>query len=185
MSASTLTQAVAEPSSARARALAPVPRQLAFEFAWEVAPGIPAVPDITPGLRLVPGPQPGNEHPDGAGQADDAGLPDPARWAAQLARAVAEVGTGLRPPGQLTRWVERQELARLVKRGESYARHPATRAQASPRAVRSVRSVRVCPVAPGIVETSAVLVGPERARAVAIRLEATAGRWLATAIDFG
>jgi hypothetical protein len=48
-----------------------------------------------------------------------------------------------------------------------------------------VRSVRVCPVAPGIVETSAVLVGPDRARAVAIRLEAIAGRWLATAVEFG
>jgi hypothetical protein len=45
--------------------------------------------------------------------------------------------------------------------------------------------VRVCPVAPGIVETSAVLVGGERAQAVAIRLEAVAGRWLATAVVLG
>jgi hypothetical protein len=38
-------------------------------------------------------------------------------------------------------------------------------------------------VAPGIVETSAVLVGADRAQAIAIRLEATNGRWLATAIE--
>ena len=179
MSASTLTHEAAPELLERARTLSAVPRQLAFEFAWEVAPGIPAVPSASPGLRLV------TDIDRERGDVD--GLPDPAKWAAQLARAVAEVGTGLRPPGQLTRWVERQELARLVRRGAAYARHPSarTRSTAQGSRVHAVRSVRVCPVAPGIVETSAVLVGPERSRAVAIRLEAVAGRWLATAVDFG
>ncbi len=162
---------------AHARALTPVPRQLAFEFAWEVSPGVPAVPDVPRALRLVTA--------DELERGDGIGLPDPGKWAAQLARAVAEVGTGQRPPGQLTRWVAREELARLVKRGAAYSRHPSSRGHQWNTAARTVRSVRVCPVAPGVVETSAVLVGPDRARAVAIRLEATAGRWLATAVEFG
>jgi len=170
-------QVLSHATTERPRALSPVPRQLTLEFAWEVAPGIPAVPTPPRGLRLVTD--------DEADRGSGAGLPDPARWAAQLARAVAEVGTGQRPPGQLTRWVERQELARLVRRGAAYSRHPSTRAQREKALVQSVRSVRVCPVAPGVVETSAVLIGHDRARAVAIRLEAIAGRWLATAVEFG
>jgi hypothetical protein len=161
----------------RTRPLTPVPRQLAFEFAWEVAPGVPSVPSTPRVLRLVTSDEP--ERGDGID------LPDPGKWAAQLARAVAEVGTGQRPPGQLTRWVAREELARLVRRGAAYSRHPSSRGRQSSTAARTVRSVRVCPVAPGVVETSAVLVGPDRARAVAIRLEAIAGRWLATAVEFG
>lgn len=160
-----------------ARALAAVPRQLAFEFSWEVSPGVPAVPEVPRSLRLVT-----SEESD---RGDGSDLPDPGKWAAQLARAVAEVGTGQRPPGQLTRWVARDELARLVRRGIAFSRHPATRGNPTSHAARTVRSVRVCPVAPGIVETSAVLVGPDRARAIAIRLEAVSGRWLATAIEFG
>jgi hypothetical protein len=160
-----------------ARGLSPVPRQLAFEFAWEVSPGIPAVPEVPRTLRLVTTEE--------SERGDAGGLPDPGRWAAQLARAVAEVGTGQRPPGQLTRWVAREELARLVRRGAAYSRHLSARGHQMSQAARTVRSVRVCPVAPGIVETSAVLVGPDRARAIAIRLEAVAGRWLATAVEFG
>lgn len=39
--------------------------------------------------------------------------------------------------------------------------------------------------APGIIEASAVVIGSVRARAVALRLEAVRGRWLATAVEFG
>jgi hypothetical protein len=151
-------------------------QQLALPYEWEVAPGVPAVPPIPRGLRLVGA----EEAPDGA-----ADLPDPGPWVARLARAVAEVSVGERPPGQLTRWVARDELARLARRGTHVARHPSARAKQGVSRLRTVRAVRVCPVAPGIVETSAVLVGGERAQAIAIRLEAVAGRWLATAIEMG
>lgn len=147
--------------------------QLRLALEWEVAPGVPAVPPVPPGLRLVT-----DEQGDMA-----AGLPDPRLWAAQLARAVAEVAVGERPPAQLTRHVSRTELSKLAHRAAYVARHPAARAQRGVTHKRVVRAVRVCPVAPGIVETSAVIVGTERAQAIAIRLEATAGRWLATAID--
>ena len=151
-------------------------QQLALPYEWEVAPGIPAVPPIPRGLRLV-----------GAEEAldDTTDLPDPGPWVARLARAVAEVSVGERPPGQLTRWVARDELARLARRGTHVARHSSARGKQGVCRLRTVRAVRVCPVAPGIVETSAVLVGGERAQAIAIRLEAVAGRWLATAIEMG
>jgi hypothetical protein len=150
--------------------------QMRLPYEWEVAPGVPAVPPVPANLHLIGGP----DEPD-----YDPSLPDPRIWVARLARAIAEVSIGARPPGQLTRWVARDELARLARRGTAVARHPSSRAQRGVTRLRTVRAVRVCPVAPGIVETSAVLVGGERAQAIAIRLEAVADRWLATAVQLG
>lgn len=152
------------------------PVQLGLPYEWEVAPGVPAVPPVPPDLRLVGAATAAEIHAD---------LPDPGPWAARLARAVAEVAVGARPPGQLTRWVAKDELARLGRRGMFVARHPSSRAQRGVTRLRTVRAVRVCPVAPGVVETSAVLVGGDRAQAIAIRLEAVEGRWLATAVQLG
>ena len=73
---------------------------------------------------------------------------------------------------------ERHQLERLADRGAAMRRHPSSRSEHQ---WRTVRSVRLCPVADGIVETSAVLVGESRSRAIAIRFEAVAGRWLVTA----
>ena len=150
--------------------------QLALPLEYEVAPGVPAVPPAPVNLHLIGTDDLAHDDPD---------LPDPRIWAAKMARAISEVASGERPPGQLTRWVARDELARLVRRGQAIQRHPSARAKRGVSRLRSVRAVRVCPVAPGIVETSAVLVGGDRAQAVAIRLEAVAGRWLATAVVLG
>jgi Family of unknown function (DUF6459) len=150
--------------------------QLALPLEYEVTPGVPAVPPVPANLHLVGT----DDVPHG-----DPELPDPRIWAAKMARAISEVASGERPPGQLTRWVARDELARLVRRGQAVQRHPSARAKRGVSRLRSVRAVRVCPVAPGIVETSAVLVGGDRAQAVAIRLEVVAGRWLATAVALG
>lgn len=149
------------------------PEQLPLALEWEVAPGIPAVPPVPTGLRLVTG------ECDGA----LADLPEPGKWVAQLAGAVAEVVVGERPPAQLTRWVARPQLAMLSARATHAARTASRRARSGGPDRRVVKSVRVCPVAPGIVEASAVIVGSERAHAIAIRLEAVSGRWLATAIE--
>jgi hypothetical protein len=150
--------------------------QLSLDYEWEVAPGIPAVPPVPAGLHVVGAVEEVTADPE---------LPDPGKWVAQLARAIAEVAVGERPAGQLTRWVARDELARLSRRGLHVTRHPTSRAQRGVSRLRSVRAVRVCPVAPGILETSAVLVGGERAQAIAIRLEAVTGRWLSTPIQLG
>lgn len=148
--------------------------QLSLPYEYDVAPGVPAVPPVATDLRVVTAEEP---------EAGD--LPDVRRWAAQLARAIAEVSVGERPPGQLTRWVARDELARIALRGQHVRRHPAARAQRGVSRLRSVRAVRACPVAPGIVETSAVIIGGDRAHAIAIRFEAVGGRWLATAVQLG
>lgn len=147
--------------------------QLSLPYEYEVTPGVPAVPPVPADLHLVGWP----------GTPADPDLPDPGPWAARLARACAEVAIGARPPGQLTRHVSRDELARLARRGVAVARHPSTRGQRSVSRLRTVRAVRVCTVAPGIVETSAVIVGGERAQAIALRLEAVDGRWLATVVQ--
>ena len=177
MSISTLAPAraiSAQPGSAAAR-------QLPLPLSWEVAPGIPAVPPAPRHLHLV-------SPPDSAVDVPPAHQPT-AEWVARMARAVAEVGAGERPAGQLTRWVERHQLRLLAARGAAVARHPSSRglsAQANrTRALQQVRSIRLCPVAPGVVETSAVLVGAERARAVAMRFEFIAERWLLTAFSLG
>ena len=150
--------------------------QLALPYEYEVSPGVPAEPEVPRDLRVVGSDDMPAEHSD---------LPDPRTWAAKLARAIAEVAVGERPPGQLTRWVARDELARLARRGQHVQRHPAARAQRGVSRLRLVRAVRACPVAPGIVEASAVIVGGDRAHAIAIRLEAVAGRWLATVVQLG
>ncbi len=147
-------------------------QQLVLDLEYEVAPGVPAVPPVPPDLRIV-----------GVDEPAPDGLPDPGRWVARLARAVAEVAVGERPPSQLTRHVARDELNRLARRGLNVQRHPAARAQAGTRRLRGVRAVRICPVAPGVVEASAVLLTGQRASAIAFRLEARADRWVATVVD--
>jgi hypothetical protein len=146
-------------------------QQLPLALDWEVSPGVPAVPPVPADLRIV------------ADATTPADLPEPGRWVAKLARAIAEVSVGERPPGQLTRWVSRPELSKLTLRASYVARHPSACAQRGVTRLRTVRAVRICPVAPGIIEASAVLVGTDRAQAIAMRIEAVGGRWLATAID--
>lgn len=162
--------------------VSPDPDQLALPLHWEVAPGIPSVPPTPRHLRLV-GSAP--EHP--------AGEPLPkapeAVWVARMARAVAEVAAGDRPATQLSRWVERGQLAMLAARGVAFRRHPASahgrNARSAIRATQHVRAIRICPVAPGVVETSAVLVGDGRGRAIAMRFEVSGSDWLVTAVALG
>ncbi len=149
--------------------------QLSLPYEYDVAPGVPALPPAQPGLHIV-----AREESD-----ENDGLLDPYIWVPRLARGIAEVAVGARPPGQLTRHVARDELARLARRGQQVARHPSSRMQRGVTRLRAVRGVRVCHVAPGILEASAVLIGGERAHAIAMRLEAVNGRWLATVVQLG
>lgn len=165
---SSMTAAV--PVPARNRHLSVVRNeQLSLPLTWEVSPGVPAVPGIPRHLRVVGDP----------GTYDTGGLEQlEVAWVARMARAIGEVAAGVRPAAQLSRWVERRQLERLGDRGAAMRRHPSAKSEHQ---WRTVRSVRLCPVADGIVETSAVLVGDSRSRAIAIRFEAVAGRWLVTA----
>jgi hypothetical protein len=150
--------------------------QLPLALSWEVSPGVPAVPGIPRHLRIVgdPGDAVCAEFPD---------LPDPRQWVARLAGAISDVMIGARPAAQLTRWLTRDQLTRVSARAAAISRHPSARAQRKTPQARTVRAVRVCPVASGVIEASAVLVGGERSQAIAFRIEAVAGRWLATVVD--
>ena len=170
--------------------LAPI-AQLPLPLTWQVAPGIDAVPSAPRHLRLV-ATAPAGSYASGS---NDSGPNDqvpnnapPIAWVARMARAVGEVGIGDRPAGQLTRWVERRQLAHLAERGAAIRRHPSSRTagtQAAMRTLKQVRSIRICHIVDGIAETSAVLVGSDRARAIAMRFEYIGDRWLITAVNLG
>ncbi|MDD2818085.1 MAG: Rv3235 family protein [Candidatus Nanopelagicales bacterium] len=163
--------------------------QLALPLVWEVAPGITAVPPIPRHLRLV-----GSDAPSDVTGSDPKALPGgppvpPPMWVARMARAIAEVASGDRPAQQLSRWVEKRELAVLAARGKAAQLHPSAihgrNARAAARSLQQVRAIRVCPVAPGVAETSAVLVGEGRGKAVAMRFESANNAWQVTAIALG
>lgn len=181
-----VTSAVARHPSSRpfgspvrrmSRRAKPVCEQLTLPFEWEVAPGVPAMPPAPAHLRLVGADETAATIGDG---------PKP-EWVARMALAVYEVGHGLRPAGQLTRWVRPDELGRLESRGRETKRHPSTRVvrpTATTPQKHAVRSIRVCPVSPTVYETSAVIVGT-RGTAVGLRLERVAGQWLVTELCLG
>lgn len=153
--------------------------QLPLALDWHIAPGLPAV-------RAVP---PTNTHglPSHIEVINDEGfptmVPHPVNWASHMARMVFEVGCGERPSSQLNKWVQRDTLTFLALRGQSYARHPASRAQKGLSRLRKVSGVRAMQVAPGIIEASAVLVGTARSHAVAMRMEAKGSQWVLTAVE--
>ena len=166
--------------------------QLPLPLTWQVAPGIDAVPAAPRHLRLVATAPAGSSDSGSNDSGPNDSVPNiapPIAWVARMARAVGEVGIGDRPAGQLTRWVERRQLAHLAERGAAIRRHPSSRtAGKTPGAMRTlkqVRSIRICHIVDGIAETSAVLVGSDRARAIAMRFEYIGDRWLITAVNLG
>lgn len=161
------------------------PQQIPLALHWQIAPGVPAVhPAQSAEHNSQPGPAGMPSHIDVINdQGEIVSLPHPMVFASTMARMVFEVGCGERPAAQLNKWVSRGRLATLGLRGQSYARHPATRAQKGLSRLRKVRAVRAMQVAPGIFETSAVLVGTARSHAIAMRMEARGSQWLLTAIE--
>jgi len=165
--------------------------QLVLPLVWEIAPGIEAVPPTPRHLRLVGSDAARATHPTDFGPAvhTSGSVVPPPMWVARMARAIAEVASVDRPAQQLTKWVEKRQLAMLAARGKAAQRHPSAihgrDARARTRSLQQVRAIRVCPVAPGVAETSAVLVGEGRGRAVAMRFEALNEIWQVTAIAIG
>ena len=103
-------------------------------------------------------------------------------------QAAMEVLAGIRPVQQLARRLDPRCLATLQHRASLIRRELAR--SASPSLARLhqnslVRSVRVCEVAPGIYEASAVVVDDVRARAVAVRLERSKQVWRVTELVVG
>ncbi|WP_307094522.1 Rv3235 family protein [Arthrobacter sp. V1I9] len=103
-------------------------------------------------------------------------------------QAAMEVLAGIRPVHQLARRLDPQCLAALQHRA-CLIRREITRTgnPALARLHRNsiVRSVRVCEVAEGVYEASAVVVDDVRARAVAVRLERGKQVWRVTELVIG
>ena len=103
-------------------------------------------------------------------------------------QASMEVLAGIRPIHQLARRLDPRCLASLQHRA-ALIRREITRT-GNPSLARlhrnsTVRSVRVCEVADGIYEASAVVVDDVRARAVAVRLERSKQVWRVVELVIG
>lgn len=155
--------------------------------------GLPAVPEVTPDLRLLPSRRPGYSGlvlgPDGD-PADIDGpqptgtdrLPDPRLWAARLGQAVVEVAAAGRPVTQLARWTSGPVYEALVDCYAPRARRPVSRRRVM--VDERVRSVHLCQPADGVAEASLLLHGGSRPRALALRLEGWDGRWVCTVCEW-
>lgn len=103
-------------------------------------------------------------------------------------QASMEVLAGIRPVHQLARRLDPRCLAALQHRA-ALIRREITRT-GNPALARlhrnsTVRSVRVCEVADGVYEASAVVVDDVRARAVAVRLERSKQIWRVVELVIG
>lgn len=157
---------------------APVPALPATFVARLLPPPVP--PAVTDGLQgvLV------WDEPEPEGPAAIRVLPaDPGAWASRFAQATVEVLGGHRPVAQLVGWTSPPVFRDLERRARSTARvvprptHGALR----PR----VGSVHVCRLGPDVAEVCVRVRHGRRSRALAMRLEATQGRWRCTAIELG
>ncbi|WP_439591491.1 Rv3235 family protein [Microbacterium sp.] len=111
-----------------------------------------------------------------------AALPDPEPFVRNLTRGVLEVLAGVREVDQLARWLTEDAFRRLVTRANLAARARSARGVPAKRPVHAILSLRQQSPADGVVEAVAVVQGPARTRAVAIRLEGMDGRWRATSL---
>jgi hypothetical protein len=109
-------------------------------------------------------------------------LPDPSTWCIALARLLIETLQGLRPIGQLNRWVDEHVLAAITLYRRQHADRGAGQRPARPAVLQSVHVQFPAPLA---VEAAAHLRLGRRSIAIAFRLEEFYGRWLCTAVEIG
>lgn len=109
-------------------------------------------------------------------------LPDATAWSSSLARLLIETVQGLRPIGQLNRWVDERVLAAV-----SIHRRQRLRRKHHPQTTRPVvlRSVHVQFPVETAAEVAVHLLLNDRSVALAFRLEELYGRWLCTAVELG
>lgn len=163
------------------RLLPPPPLPSAEAVIYEPIPGEQALPlQFGPPPELV-------VRADASTESALAQDPTVAAWAARLAQAVLEVVAAERPVNQLGRWVAPDVYRRLDRRQQVSVRqlsdHPSGRRHRQ-RCPEHVRSVHVCQPNGDIAEVSVVTTGPDRSRAMAMRLERHKERWLCTALDW-
>jgi hypothetical protein len=110
-----------------------------------------------------------------------AALPPVAGWSARLAIAVVEALDGVRPAGQLVRWVDHDVLCALQYRARARALHPCQQTPDPHRPRRAplrIRALRWTEPANGVAEVAIVVAGRQRPVVLTLRLEGRDGRWL-------
>ena len=107
-------------------------------------------------------------------------LGDPTPLVCTVAKAALEIALGADGINQLARWIT-PTLRTVLLRQQSLSRRAGYTAQGDV----GVARVRLCRVSATAVETSVVATEGEVVHAMAMRLEAVAGRWLVTALDVG
>ncbi|CAN7213240.1 Rv3235 family protein [Microbacterium sp. LjRoot45] len=109
-------------------------------------------------------------------------LPDPDPLVRNLTIGVMEVLAGVREVDQLARWLGEDAFRALVARANLSARARSARGVPAARPVHRILSTRHSTPADGVVEAVAIVAGPRRTRAIAVRLEGWDGRWRATSL---
>ncbi|MFK0001366.1 Rv3235 family protein [Paenarthrobacter sp. NPDC090522] len=106
--------------------------------------------------------------------------------ARSIAQAAVEVLAGTRPVQQLARFLDADCYLALQHRA-GLTRDFVVRSRAQQRVHLSpmVRSVRVCHISDEIHEATIVVAEDLRCRAIAMRLELSAGTWQVTALEIG
>jgi hypothetical protein len=133
---------------------------------------------------VVPPPPPRAEEPDifDRQRTSTGDLPDPEPLVRNLTCGVLEVLSGVREVDQLARWLSEEAFRALLTRANLSARARSARGVPATRPVHAILSTRVTTPSDGIVEAVAIVAGPARTRAVAIRLEGWDRRWRATSL---
>jgi hypothetical protein len=90
-----------------------------------------------------------------------------------VVRAIVEVLAGVRPVSHLAGWATPQLQAALERFGGQYPGRS------------MVRSIRISEPRAGAAEVVAVISRTDRVAALALRMEATDGRWQVTALQIG
>ena len=165
--------------------------QGALALTYVLPGGLPAVPEPPAQLRLLadsdlvaPGSRSDAED-DGLTTltarrpTPGAALPEPRRWTARLAQALAEALAGHRPVQQLLPWTDEEVYATVTMRAVTARRRAGSAGVGRP----LVRALRVSTPRDGVVEASAVVQAGRRCRALALRLEGLDGRWRCTALE--
>lgn len=185
----TLTTAAAAPAQERTPGLtrSPVPASLP-PLAGSGAASTPQRQSAArPGTAWAP-----RVHPDRGDHAGDRARlelrREEERTVRSLARIVAlacvEAELGLRPARQLSRWLDLPTYGKMLRRSELAQRiRPAGPGHAA--TAPTALGARACRAGDGVYEASVTIQMPDRAKAMALRIEQHRGRWKVTALELG
>lgn len=107
-------------------------------------------------------------------------LPAPQPWVEMMVSGVLESIHGVRDTRQFVRWMTNDVYNAVEARARSVKLRHQTLKKPIPRPVFTLGNIVLSTPRDGVVEAAAVVHGPTRVRAVAIRLEGLDNRWMTT-----